>query len=250
LSGLKDRALDAGDLASRIAFLYRVSPDRWPRRLNPEAGVLAGAEARLVAEGLGRYVGALGRAAAILEARDAAQPGLADRTPSRLPLSSEFVEPSALFGPRVSPWTNAEEFFVGLDLAAPAGSPVIAPADGRVVFAGRAPASARSRLWRFGNLVVVSHGDGGATLYGHLGKVDVRRGAQVRRGQKLGSVGASGWAMSPALHYEYWREQNGVLAPTDPRFAILDRRFGRLEVSLERMEATSVPGPVEPLRLR
>jgi murein DD-endopeptidase MepM/ murein hydrolase activator NlpD len=201
-------------------------------------------------DGLDRYVAALERGRQLLEGEEAADPSLAPESPSLLPLSGDLVEPSALFGPRVSPWTGAEEFFIGLDLAAPSGTPVIAPADGTVVFAGRVPTSPRSRLWRFGNLVILSHGGRGATLFGHLGKIDARRGGRVRRGDRLGTVGATGWAMSPALHYEYWREKDGILAPTDPRFGILDRRFARFDVSLERMEATSAPGPVEPLPLK
>lgn len=250
IAGLTERALDSGDLLSRVAFLYRVAPARWPRRLNPEAGPLTGPSPGDVVGGLNRYVAALERGRALLEAREAAVPTLAGESPSLLPVASDRVEPSALFGPRISPWTGAEEFFIGLDLAAPLGSAVIAPADGAVAFAGRVPASARSRLWRFGNLVILSHGDSGATLFGHLGRIDVRRGARVRRGERLGTVGATGWAMSPMLHYEYWRERGGTLSPTDPRFGILDRRFARFDVSLERMEATSAPGPVEPLRLR
>jgi murein DD-endopeptidase MepM/ murein hydrolase activator NlpD len=159
---------------------------------------------------------------------------------------SELVEPSAYFGPRVSPWTRAEEFFPGIDLAAPAGSAVIAPADGTVVFVGHAPARPVSRLSRFGNLVVLRHGAAGVTLYGHLKQVAVRRGQRVRRGETLGTVGSTGWAVSPGLHYEYWRESGGRLAPTDPQFAILDRALGRREASLEKMRATSATGAIEP----
>lgn len=250
IEGLRQRALDAGDLLSRVAFLYRVPPARWPRRLNSEAGALAAQAPGALVDGLDRYVAALEDGRQILEGEEAAHPDLARESPSLLPLSGDLVEASALFGPRVSPWTGAEEFFIGLDLAAPSGTAVIAPADGIVAFAGRAPASSRSRLWRFGNLVILSHGGRGATLFGHLGKIDARRGGRVRRGQRLGTVGATGWAMSPALHYEYWRESGGILSPTDPRFGILDRRLARFDVSLERMEATSAPGPVEPLPLK
>jgi murein DD-endopeptidase MepM/ murein hydrolase activator NlpD len=59
-------------------------------------------------------------------------------------------------------------------------------------------------------------------------------------------VGSTGWAVSPGLHYEYWRGAEGRLAPTDPQFAILDRRMGRREASLEKMLATSAAGPLEP----
>jgi murein DD-endopeptidase MepM/ murein hydrolase activator NlpD len=246
-AAVRARALDAGDRLSRIAFLYGVPVASWPRGLNPETGVLAADFPERVAEGGDRYLTGLERGRALLEAAEAADAGLASRTPSRLPVRNELVEPSAYFGPRVSPWTRAEEFFPGMDLAAPAGSEVIAPAEGTVVFVGHAPARTGSRLNRLGNLIVLRHGAAGVTLFGHLKQVEVRPGQRVRRGQRLGTVGSTGWAVSPGLHYEYWREAGGRLAPTDPQFAILDRRIGRRESSsLERMRATSAAGPVEP----
>jgi murein DD-endopeptidase MepM/ murein hydrolase activator NlpD len=244
--GLRDRAQDAGDLVSRIAFLYGVAPSRWPRSLNPETGLLARADPVQFAQGLDRYLVGLERARATIAEAETADPGLPGWMPARLPVQSDMVEPSAVFGPRVSPWTGAEEFFPGLELAAPAGSPVIAPAGGTVVFAGRSQGAASSRLRRFGNLVVLTHGPGGLTLFGHLARVDVKRGERVRAGQRLGTVGATGWAMAPALHYEYWRNRAGRLVPTDPQFVILDRRLSRSNVSLEKMTATSAPGTIEP----
>ena len=243
---MRDRALDAGDLVSRIAFLYGVPPSRWPRSLNPETGLLAGTDLLRIAQGLDRYLVGLERARATIAEVENANAGLPTWMPARLPVQSDMVEPSAVFGPRVSPWTGAEEFFPGVDLAAPAGSPVIAPAGGTVVFAGRAQGAPISRLRRFGNLVVLSHGPGGLTLFGHLARVEVKRGDRVRAGQRLGTVGATGWAMAPVLHYEYWRNREGRLRPTDPQFVILDRRLSGSNVSLEKMTATSAPGPIEP----
>jgi len=245
-AGLKDRALDSGDLLSRIAFLYRVSPARWPKSLNPEAGVLEAKDPGEIARGLARYLVALESGLAVLQEAESAAPTLPARTPSLLPVSGDLVEPSAFFGPRTSPWTGTEEFFTGLDLAAAAGSAVLAPAGGEVVFAGRVPPSPDSRLWRFGNLIVLSHGASGATLFGHLAEIKVRRRQRVTRGERIATVGSTGWAVSPGLHYEYWRIGGG-LSPTDPRFAILDRRLTRGDVSLEKMWATSAPGPLEPL---
>lgn len=246
-AGMRERALDAGDLVSRAAFLYRVAPALWPRSLNPESGVLVTSDPELLVPGLARYLSGLERGLGLVAGREAADPALAAATPSILPLVSDLVEPAVRFGPRVSPWTGSEEFFAGMDLAAPAGVPVVAPAAGTVVFAGRVPASMNSRLWRFGNLVVVWHGPAGATAFGHLGKVDVRRGESVRRGSRLGTVGSSGWTMSPGLHYEFWRPGPDGLSPTDPRFAMLDLRLASHDVSLEKMLATSAPAPIEPL---
>lgn len=242
---LKERALDDGDLVSRIGFLYRVPTAPWPRSLNPETGVLASDDPEAVAGGLLRYASGLDRALTFVAEKEEASPALAAETPSRLPLSTDLVEPASRFGPRVSPWTGSEEFYPGVDLAAPAGSPVVASADGVVAFTGRIPPDVHGRLWRFGNLVVVSHGSAGATLYGHLGKIDARRGQAVRRGTRLGTVGTSGWALFPALHYEVWRRGGDGLAPTDPRFAMLDLRLPGHDVSLEKMLATSAPDSIE-----
>ncbi len=246
VSGMRERALDGGDLVSRIAFLYGLSTAGWPRSLNPESGVLASRDPEVLSQGLRRYAGALDRAVSLVAEREAADGGLAARTPSVLPLSSDLVEPASRFGPRVSPWTGSEEFFPGMDLAAPPGTPVLAPASGTVIFAGRVSSSSNARLWRFGNLVVLSHGAAGVTVFGHLAKIEVRRGDRVARGARLGTVGASGWAMSPALHYEYWRRGEEGLTPTDPRFAMLDLKLAGHDVSLERMRATSAPASVQP----
>jgi murein DD-endopeptidase MepM/ murein hydrolase activator NlpD len=243
---LRERALDDGDLVSRIGFLYALPASGWPRSLNPETGVLASEEPGAVAGGLLRYTGGLDRALALVAEKEAAAPSLASETPSRLPLATDLVELASHFGPRVSPWTGSEEFFPGVDLAAPAGSTVIAPADGVVTYTGRVPPEVNGRLWRFGNLVVLSHGPAGATLYGHLGKIDARVGQRVRRGARLGTVGTSGWALSPALHYEVWRHGAEGLAPTDPRFAMLDLRLPGHDVSLEKMLATSAPDSLPP----
>lgn len=244
--GLRERALDGGDLVSRIAFLYGVPVAAWPRSLNPESGALALGDPEAVAQGLRRYAIALDRGVGLVAEREAEDASLPRDTPSMMPLSTDLVEPASRFGPRVSPWTGAEEFFAGMDLAAPAGAPVLAPAAGTVVFAGRVPSAANARLWRFGNLVVLSHGASGVTVFGHLSRIEVRRGERVTRGARLGTVGATGWAMSPALHYEYWRRDGNGLAPTDPRFAMLDLKLSQHDVSLERMRATSAPGSVQP----
>ena len=249
-SAMAERARDAAGRLARIAFLYDVPPHRWPRTLNPEAGVLSGPAEKIVTAGLPRFLPALDDALDVLLEREAADPRLAARTPSILPLVTELFEPGSVFGPRTSPWTNAEEFFPALAVAAPAGSAVIAPAEGLVVFAGRVTPRAGSRFWRYGNLVVLFHGDTHATLFGHLGKIEVRRGQTLRRGDRIGTVGTTGWVVSPSLHYELWWKHDGRLAPTDPRFAVLDRRLGPPEVSLEKMLGTSAPGPPETLPVR
>jgi len=246
-ASLAERAAASGDELSKIAFLYGVPSSRWPRILDPALAVLSRADADRFVEELPAYLRGLERARALLASREAEDSELAARTPSIVPLSAPIYEPAAFFGPRVSPWTGEQEFFCGLDLAAPEGSSVVAPADGRVVFTGRARREATSRLWQFGTLVVVEHGRGAATLFGHLARIDVRRGDTVRRGQRLGAVGKTGWALSPRLHYELWTTQEQALRPTDPLFGILDRRVDTQHRSLEQMLGTSAPEPAETL---
>jgi murein DD-endopeptidase MepM/ murein hydrolase activator NlpD len=244
---LRERALDSGDFVSRIAFLYELSPATWPRILAPERGVLAAGDAEALGAGLPAFVRGLERGRAMLEERERADPGLPRRVPAILPIVSRLCEPAAFFGPRVSPWTGAQEFFTGLELASPEGAAVMAAGAGVVVFTGSVRASRAGRLWQLGNMVVISHGASGVTLYGHLAKIEVRRGQRLERRQELGTAGKTGWALAPGLHYEYWRFDGEGLRPTDPLFAVLDERRQVGQVSLERMAATSAPGPPEVL---
>ena len=244
-ASLRERALDRGDLLNRIAFLYEISPVSWPRILAPERGALFETEMEAVAARLPAYERGLEKGRALLEERERADPDLPRRVPAILPISAGLCEPAAFFGPRVSPWTGAQEFFMGLELAAPDGAAVVAAGAGVVVFAGSVRASPAGRLWQFGNMVLISHGSSGVTLYGHLARIEVRRGQRLARRQKVGTAGKTGWALVPGLHYEYWRSGGEGLRPTDPLFAVLDDRRQVGQVSLERMAATSAPGPAE-----
>jgi len=243
---LRARCLALADRLNRIAFLYDVAPAAWPRVLNPQRGWLPAGSPEVLADRAASYIRALGRAWGILFAREAESPSLADAVPSIVPLEAGLFEPAARFGPRVSPWTGEEEFFPGVDIAAPAGSSVLAAGSGTVAFVGRVRRTPGGWLWRLGNVVVISHERAGATVYGHLDRVGVRVGQTVRRGDRLGTVGTSGWAVSPQLHYEFWRRGGGGLRPTDPLFASLDNTTGS-RFSLEQMLGTSAPGSLEPL---
>lgn len=99
------------------------------------------------------------------------------------------------FGGRRNPFGGSSyEFHSGQDIDAGMGSPVIAGASGKVAFAG----------WQngYGQLVVVDHGGGLTTRYGHLSQIDVILGQPVERAQLLGKVGSTGRSTGPHLHYE------------------------------------------------
>jgi murein DD-endopeptidase MepM/ murein hydrolase activator NlpD len=103
------------------------------------------------------------------------------------------------YGPR---WGRMHE---GIDIAAPAGTPIRAAQAGTVVFAGR--------MNGYGNVVIVDHGGGFATLYAHQSRLAVADGADVGRGDVVGYVGSTGHSTGPHLHFE--TRVNGT--PRDPR---------------------------------
>lgn len=100
------------------------------------------------------------------------------------------------YGPRIDPFTRRPAFHAGKDFAAYQRAPIVAPAPGRVVYAG----------WRagYGRMVEIDHGYGFRTRYGHLHSIDVRRGDAVATGQKLGGMGSTGRSTATHLHYEIW----------------------------------------------
>lgn len=114
----------------------------------------------------------------------------------RAPL--EFTRISSDFNPRRRhPILNTIRAHKGVDYAAPAGTPVKAAGDGKVLLAGRKGG--------YGNCIVLQHGGNVTTLYGHLSRFapGIRNGTRVRQGQTIGFVGMTGLATAPHLHYEY-----------------------------------------------
>ncbi|HIC7207559.1 M23 family metallopeptidase [Burkholderia stabilis] len=104
---------------------------------------------------------------------------------------------SSFFGERIHPLSQAMAFHTGVDLAAPSGTPVDAAADGVVSFAGFDPGG-------YGRYVIVDHADGYSTYYAHLSAFahGLKAGDTVKQGQRLGSVGMTGAATGPHLHFE------------------------------------------------
>jgi murein DD-endopeptidase MepM/ murein hydrolase activator NlpD len=169
-------------------------------------------------------------------------------TPSRCPLSGRDFVLTSPFGRRRSPFTKEFEVHTGLDLAAPRGTPVHAPADGVVAFAGVYPMSGSAAWWRYGNLVIVKNGGRFVTIFGHLDEIKVRAGQTVQQGELLGTVGNTGWSTSPHVHYEV-RSQggDGEYRPADPMIYILDRRWQNEERLLVRAQDGPRATDYEPL---
>lgn len=104
------------------------------------------------------------------------------------------------FGPRSSPGGIGSTYHKGIDIGAPSGATVVAAAAGKVIKAG----------WGggYGNMVMIDHGNGFSTLYGHASRLVVSSGQTVSRGEKIMEVGSTGNSTGPHLHFETIR--NGV----------------------------------------
>jgi murein DD-endopeptidase MepM/ murein hydrolase activator NlpD len=111
----------------------------------------------------------------------------------RAPL--EFSRVSSGFGMRRHPIAQAWIKHQGIDYAAPTGTRVRAVGDGVVEFAGNRGG--------YGNVVILRHHGQYATVYAHLSRITVRRGARVAQNDTIGAVGQTGWATGPHLHYEF-----------------------------------------------
>lgn len=109
------------------------------------------------------------------------------------------------FGNRIDPVYKVQKFHAGLDFAASQGTPVYATADGRIKNASREEGG-------YGNHVIINHGYGYETLYGHMVKIKAKQGRSVKRGEVIGWVGSTGKSTGPHCHYEV--HKNGK--PVDP----------------------------------
>ena len=147
-------------------------------------------------------------------------------TPSLCPLRGRDFVLTSPFGQRRNPFTKGVDFHAGLDLAAPVGAPILAPAAGLVVFAGRYPLRQSVGWWRYGTMVMLRHGEEFVTIFGHCASATVKTGQRVRAGDLIGTVGNTGWSTSPHLHYEIRRRQeDGKFVPVDPRIYVLDHTW-------------------------
>ena len=119
------------------------------------------------------------------------QKSLLSSTPSIWPVKGWLT---STFGYRSSPFTGRREMHKGLDIATRSNTPIIAPADGLVVFAGREGG--------FGNMIIIDHGYGITTRYGHCSSLEGKLGQKVKRGDIIARVGSTGRSTGPHVHYE------------------------------------------------
>lgn len=123
-------------------------------------------------------------------------------TPAIQPVSNKDLNRIASgFGTRIDPVYKTPKFHAGLDFAAPQGTPIYATADGVVTTAGNTGNG-------YGNHVVINHGYGYETLYGHMVRVKAHDGEQVKRGEVIGWVGSTGKSTGPHCHYEVHKNGN------------------------------------------
>jgi murein DD-endopeptidase MepM/ murein hydrolase activator NlpD len=119
-----------------------------------------------------------------------------------LPVNGRF---SSGFGVRVHPISHVRKMHTGQDIAAPSGTSIRAAGPGVVISTG----------WRggYGNTVIIDHGGGISTLYGHCSKIYAHSGQKVNAGDSIAAVGTTGYSTGPHLHFEV--RVNGT--PVNPR---------------------------------
>lgn len=183
-----------GSLASEVSMLYGLKPDT----------VIAPAETDMTETQVAQSMGQLGML------RDTAlRGGIANlgfgrslttadwlslaAAPSIWPVEGRISGP---FGSRLDPFNGEGAFHRGVDISAGYGRPIVAPADGVVTYADFQSG--------YGRLVVIEHGHGIITRYGHLSAFAVADGQHVERGEVIGYIGLSGRSTGPHLHYEVW----------------------------------------------
>lgn len=124
--------------------------------------------------------------------------------PAIQPVSNKDLDRIASgFGYRIDPIYKTMKFHSGLDFAAPSGTPIYATGDGTIQEASLSDVG-------YGNHVVVNHGYGYKTLYGHMVRMKVKRGQRVKRGDVLGWVGSTGKSTGPHCHYEIMKNGTKV----------------------------------------
>lgn len=128
-------------------------------------------------------------------------------TPTLLPTKGWIT---SYYGPRKSHYAGRVKMHEGLDIGAKRGEPIMATADGVIIFSGHKPG--------FGKFVQMDHGYGIETIFAHASKLNVKKGELIKRGHTIAYIGSTGYSTGPHVHYEV--RVNGT--PVDPLYFILD----------------------------
>ena len=154
-----------------------------------------------------------------------------DAIPAIMPVANKDLRQLASgFGYRRDPFYHTPSFHPGMDFTAAVGTEIYATANGTVSLIKTEP-------WGYGNHIVINHGNGYTTLYGHLSRSIVRPGQKIKRGQLIGYVGNTGRSTGSHLHYEVRKFNN----PLNPAFFyrndLTDEQYQRM-IELSQREAT------------
>jgi murein DD-endopeptidase MepM/ murein hydrolase activator NlpD len=159
----------------------------------------------------------------------------------------EFSRVTSGFALRMHPLLRRWRAHLGVDYSAPTGTPVRSVGDGTVEYAG----------WQngYGNTVHIGHGNDRSTVYAHLARIDVRKGQRIDQGQRVGAVGATGWATGPHLHFEFRvggvHQDPSRIAKASERVALdpsergeFTETAGRMQAKLDAAESIGAVRPV------
>jgi murein DD-endopeptidase MepM/ murein hydrolase activator NlpD len=261
LFGAVERAGEGDQLAIDLAEVFQWDVD-FNTELQPGDGFRVVVEKQYLDDGFARYgrilAAELDRGPRLLRAvRHEGRAGAGYYGPDGRPLRKAFLRSPLRFTrissrftlSRLHPILGVRRPHLGVDYAAPAGTPVQAAAEGVVVVAG----------WEdgYGKTVRVRHANGYETLYGHLSRIDVRRGQRVSQGDRVGAVGATGLATGPHLDYRMVRNGQFVdplriqLPPAEPvtpgERASFDAEAARLLALLTGSGPTRKAATAEPV---
>lgn len=144
--------------------------------------------------------------------------------PTSQPVEDKYLTVASGFGKRINPFHKGVYDHQGLDFAAPKGTPVFATGSGKVLDIGKS-----SLQVGYGNYIEIDHGNGVVTRYAHLQDVAVRIGQSVNQGDVIGTIGMSGGASAPHLHYEILRDDEPVNPMLFMMQGLTSMQFARLK---------------------
>ncbi len=193
-----------GSIASEVSTLYGIKPDPVLTKPSVNSDLQQDMVSRSLDQLYALRTVALSGAATIGISVGVRNLTMADwmrmsAAPSLWPVDGRITSG---FGERVDPFNGEGAVHRGVDISATYGTRVIAPADGEVVYA--------DFMSGYGRMVIIDHGHGYQTRYGHLSSYAVTAGQTVRRGDSIGFVGLSGRSTGPHLHYEVWVHSSPV----------------------------------------